>query len=40
MIAVCEECGIVYEFQGFFPNNMVCFCNSKKFKVIDNQSNY
>jgi uncharacterized protein YbaR (Trm112 family) len=35
MIAVCEECGAVYDVRGELPVALKCTCNSKRFKVIE-----
>ena len=33
MEVMCENCGAVYTVQDHVPASLVCFCNSKEFKV-------
>lgn len=34
MIAVCENCGAVYEFKGVLPEALKCVCEGKEFEVV------
>jgi len=35
MIAICEECGAVYEFKGVLPEVLKCTCDCDEFKVLE-----